>query len=241
MPRHRSVKELLLNLLAHPAEREAGLVLADFLEKCGHSRAGLVRKSYQTGFIYYTANSSLASNVGSDLPNPVHLVLQLVPQRLAVEFACGCSERVLPLFEAEFPLDNRLGEAVQLLRGWINGKITKREVKQSTWFLGTIRYELEDVPQAPRDQLAEARLGGATFAVATVHQTALAVSPPPSGLKWLPYVCWASCKALDAMAVTTGTAAGEQERQRQGLAQLIERWKHIEATSNLLPTEPPLD
>ena len=43
-------------------------------------------------------------------------------------FACDCAERVLPLFEAEFPDDNRPRQAIETARKFANGEASEAEL-----------------------------------------------------------------------------------------------------------------
>lgn len=50
-------------------------------------------------------------------------------QQTAVLFACDCAERVLPLFEREYPDDQRPRQAIETARKWVHGKATLEEVQ----------------------------------------------------------------------------------------------------------------
>ena len=49
-------------------------------------------------------------------------------QQTIVLFACDCAERVLPLFEREYPDDQRPRQAIETARKWAHGKATLEEV-----------------------------------------------------------------------------------------------------------------
>jgi len=49
-------------------------------------------------------------------------------ERTARLFAADCAERVLPIFEKEFPNDARPRKAIQAARDFVNGKIDRKEM-----------------------------------------------------------------------------------------------------------------
>jgi hypothetical protein len=49
-------------------------------------------------------------------------------ERTARLFACECAEHVLPIFEKEFPNDDRPRKAIEIARKFANGKATKDEL-----------------------------------------------------------------------------------------------------------------
>jgi len=49
-------------------------------------------------------------------------------KRIARLFACDCAERVLPIFEKEYPDDKRPREAIEVSRRYANGKATEKEL-----------------------------------------------------------------------------------------------------------------
>src|SRR6516164_3019638 len=106
------MKELLLDVLEQPGERAAGLRLADFLQKQGDPHAARLRRSYETGFIYFGSNGPLAPKWSSASPEPVYLTIQLLPHKLAVEAAHRCAAHVLPVFERVHPGDSRARSAL---------------------------------------------------------------------------------------------------------------------------------
>lgn len=55
-------------------------------------------------------------------------------------FAVDCAERVLHIFEAKYPSDDRPRKAIQDARDFVAGKITEREIKTYTVAYGAADY-----------------------------------------------------------------------------------------------------
>ena len=53
-------------------------------------------------------------------------------RRLAQRFACDAAERVLPIFERQYPGDSRPRKAIEMTRAWLEGAATGQE-RRMTW------------------------------------------------------------------------------------------------------------
>jgi uncharacterized protein (TIGR02996 family) len=201
------LKSLLMNMVEHPGEDVPGLVLADWLEDRGDARAEKVRNSLATGDIYFPGYVLAGGARGG--PNVVHLALQLVPQQLGVEFACGCAEHVLRIFEREFPQDRRPHQVIVTIRRWLQGEATKKEVRLVWGALLELTSENARLPSGHEDQWDQERAEAEYLAVCAgraADQAAASVQPPARSDRWVPHVCWSTVEA--ASAVSTATAIG---------------------------------
>ena len=52
--------------------------------------------------------------------------------RISRLFACDCSERVLPIFEKQYPEDKRPRQAIEVARRFANGKATLKEIEAAS-------------------------------------------------------------------------------------------------------------
>ena len=58
--------------------------------------------------------------------------------RIARSFACDCAERVLPIFEKEYPNDKRPRAAIEAARGYLAGVVTET-ARAAAWAAGAAR------------------------------------------------------------------------------------------------------
>jgi len=57
----------------------------------------------------------------------LQIVLESADKEIRL-FACDCAEHVLPLFEKEYPNDNRPREAIRIIRLFAEGQATRKEL-----------------------------------------------------------------------------------------------------------------
>src|SRR5205823_4153643 len=131
-------------VLEHPEDFAPRLVLADWLEDESDPRAARVRKHCERGDVYFSSYTLSGDGTG-DSPGVVHLVIQLVSQRIAVAFGCRCTDHVLPAYEREIP-DERPRQLTLLVRRWLSGEATKKAIHQ---FLETLADVTDDRAAMP--------------------------------------------------------------------------------------------
>src|SRR4051812_37281498 len=85
-------RELLIDILRNPRDRERGYALARWLDEKEHPRGAIVRQSFEEGVAIFNGYRKGGGSHGTPV---VDIVIQLLPQRVAVEFACSCVERVM--------------------------------------------------------------------------------------------------------------------------------------------------
>jgi hypothetical protein len=113
---------------------------------------------------------------GKDTPFPLSEVLEvcglndaLWALRIVIEpadremrlFACDCAERVLPIFEEEYPNDNRPRQAIETARRFALGKATQEE-------LATAEATARAIAAATATAAAEAAWAATRATAATV-------------------------------------------------------------------------
>ena len=119
------------------------------------------------------------------------LVKQLTwNDRIARLFACDCAERVLPIFEKNYPDDKRPRVAIETTRRFANGLATKKELV-ATW--------------ATAGAARAAR--GATWAAAEVAWAAGAAAEAAEAAAWAAEVAWAARAAAWATETAAWAAA----------------------------------
>ena len=67
--------------------------------------------------------------LGLSLNTDLHGLLTQLPKRASVEFALGEAELVLPLWEAAYPDDAKVRDALSTVRGWLEGSSSISEVR----------------------------------------------------------------------------------------------------------------
>ena len=128
-----------------------------------------------------------------------------VLKRLSVEFACDCAERVLSVFEAQRPRDDRPRKAIAAARGWLACADTKDAPHAA------------DAAYAAADAAAyaaahDAHAADAAHAAHAAHAAAYAAAH--------------AAHAADAAAYAAAHAAdAEREWQKQRLTELLENVK----------------
>jgi len=101
------------------------------------------------------SNNSLNQFVHvTNLPRSLHQTLAL--------WAADCAEHVLPVFEQNYPEDNRPRQAIEAVRAWVRGELTVGEVRKFA-FTAHAAARSANNPKA----IAAARSAG--HAAATAH------------------------------------------------------------------------
>jgi uncharacterized protein (TIGR02996 family) len=214
------LKALLLTALDQPENQTPRFVLADWLEEHGHRKALQIRKHCESGYIHFRGYTLSGDGVG-DHPGIVHLALQLVPHEIAVEFGCRCACHVLPRFEREFPEDDRPRQLAAIVRQWLDGEVTKREVlrvKDATAEAAHDEIAMQSWDQSWTAEQTAARLHAVSAALAVV-KVAIAVSFPATSDKWEQYVSEALVDAISAIE----DRASEKEWQRREFLTLLQQ------------------
>lgn len=204
MARTETLKTLLVRILERPLERRPGIALASWLETQEDSRAAKVRKSYDTGEIYFKSYTLCSSH--TTCPSVLHLALQFVSQSTAIELACRCAEHVHHVFLREFPQHARPQELIGAIRQWLKGETTKKAVRQVRETMWDLLSEDAGVPSLAEEwdqEKMEAQYLG-ICAARSATDTAAAIQFPDSSEKWVPIVCNATIEAVSS--VNTATA-----------------------------------
>jgi hypothetical protein len=104
--------------------------------------------------------------------------LQDADHRLLAEWAAGCAEHALPLFEAARPGDARPRQAIELARAWVRGEITMSQARTAAFkanaaardLSGAARYAAYAAGQAAAvGHVAAHELGAAAYAIRAVR------------------------------------------------------------------------
>lgn len=128
-------------------------------------------------------------------------------QRVLAIWAAECAERVLPIFEKEFPDDGRPRTAILKLREWERTRVFRMsEVREAS--LNAHAAARMAIPGSPA-QFA-ARASGQAVATAHVKTHSIAAA-------------WYATKAVWASGGDVDRICGERERQFGRLAELNER------------------
>jgi uncharacterized protein (TIGR02996 family) len=212
------LRAFLAAILSTPDDRTPRLVLADWLEDRGDSRADKVRKHCETGLVYLR-NYTLSGDGVGESPSVAFLVLQLASQSLAIEYACRCASRVLPVCHREWPDDERPVQLVATVRSWLRGEQTKRRVHQLARAMGDVVGDTAaELPVGEAwDRDRELQRWRAVCAARSVVNGAIAVRFPASSDQWVSFVC--AC-AIEAIA-SVENRAHERAWQQGELLRMI--------------------
>jgi hypothetical protein len=88
--------------------------------------------------------------------------LDMPRHRLLATWAADCAEHVLPLFDQEYPQDDRPRRAIETARAWARGEVTVGEARASA-------LEAHAAARDAADDAARAAARAAGHAVATAH------------------------------------------------------------------------
>ncbi len=127
-------------------------------------------------------------------------------------FACDCAERVLPLFEKKYPLDNRPRTAIDVVRRFANGEASPEELEAAA-------------EAAARAARAAAR--AAEAAARAAEAAGWAAAWAAAGAAGAARAAWAAWAAAEAAKAAVGWAAGaaaeavEREWQTNYLMKLL--------------------
>jgi hypothetical protein len=133
-------------------------------------------------------------------------LLEDAQHRLLIAWAADCAERVLPLFAAEHPGDDRPRRAVEAARAWARGETRVQVAREAA-------YAAHAASRAASGAAARAAARAAGHAVATAHMA-------DHGLAAAAYAIRA---VRHAAAPAEAAPAGERERrwQREVLPEAI--------------------
>ncbi|MEK6236704.1 MAG: TIGR02996 domain-containing protein, partial [Planctomycetales bacterium] len=106
-------KDFFAEIAAAPDDEAPKLLFADWLEERGDPRADFIRAAVRGA-----EHLDLRRAMGVKLSiHPEQLIRDAgLPSNLRCAFAADCAERVLPLFEENFPDDDRLRQAIEAAR-----------------------------------------------------------------------------------------------------------------------------
>jgi uncharacterized protein (TIGR02996 family) len=214
----RELRPFLAAILSVPDDQTPRLVFADWLEDRGDPRAREVRKNCETGYVYLR-NYTLSGDGVGDAPSVAFLVVQFVPQPLAIEFGCRCATRALPVFHREWPNDDRPSQLVATVSGWLRGERTKKQVHQMAQTMGDLTGDAAAEPPAGEtwDRDREMQRYQAVCAARSVVNVAIAVRFAAKSAQWPSWVCQCAMEAIGSVE----SRAHERSWQRQELLRLI--------------------
>jgi hypothetical protein len=159
---------------------------------------------------YMRSNMDAPKLVKTSLDGQIADLARTADHRTIATWACDCAERVLPLFETQFPEDDRPRLAIQAGRDW---------VKTGVFRMAEIRKASLDAHAAARGALehmaARSAARGAGQAVAAAHVPSHAIAA----------AIYAATAVRDAAAAPDAgaAAAGERRWQHRRLLELIQR------------------
>lgn len=120
-------------------------------------------------------------------------------------FACDCTERVLPIYEAEYPDDDRPRRAVEVSRAYALGETTKEE-------LDAAAYAARDAARDASWYAARAAAGVSTTWVVLVARAALAA------------LATDAAGAVQIAAEAAEAAAEGKSAHEQAFRQMLVKW-----------------
>ncbi len=140
------------------------------------------------------------------------------------QWAADCAERALPLFERDYPHDQRPREAIQTLRDWIECGVFKMVVIRSASLAA--HAAAREVKDSHLTACYAARAAGQ--AVATAHVPTHAFGAAMYALKAL---------AADTSADPEAAVAQERRRQMEHLPENLHEWVQtgLQKNQRLLP------
>lgn len=118
-------------------------------------------------------------------------LLDLLRHHLIAEWAADCAERVLPLFTAMYPGDDRPRRAIEMARAWSRGEATVGEAREAA--VGAHAAARGAADAAAREaaraaghavataHMADHELGAAAYAIRAVHLAAPAPEAKKAG------------------------------------------------------------
>ncbi len=212
------LQALLAAILSAPRDNAPRRRLAGWLERRGDHRADEVWQHCETGSVYLRSYTLSGDGVKRS-PSVAFLVLQLVPQPLAVEFGCRCADRVLRVFHREWPDDRRPEELLAAVRSWLRGEVTKKRVHQLAWAMAD---RVDDAAAQPPvgdtwNRGQEVQRYRAVGAARSAVNVAVAVSCRAASDQWVSDICEGAIEAMGA----SGSPARERTWQRRELLSLI--------------------
>jgi uncharacterized protein (TIGR02996 family) len=201
------LRTLLSAVLSGADDLAPRLVLADWLDDRSDPRARKVRQHCETGHIHFDRVYSLSGDGAGGTPSVTFLVIQMLPQPVAVEFGCRCAEHVFPLIRRRWPDERRPEQLVGTIRGWLRGEETKLAVRRAVELM-VDRTDFDGLPAETHDWPPDQQraLYRSMCSARTAMYVALAVGPPASSDRWVREVCSGALEAL--------TAADSRRRER---------------------------
>jgi hypothetical protein len=209
----RTLGALLTAALSSPDDVAPRRSLADWLEASAPILADKVRRNCETGHVYHRGYVLTGDGVG-DAPSVALLVLQLLPQKVAVEFGCRCAEHVLPAFRRDWPDDERPEQLLNAIRNWLTGSETKKRVRELAWSMADVIDDDAAVPPpgAKWDRRRTMRRYRAVCAANSAVNAAVGVHYPANSDRWCSSLC--TC-AVDAMSAAEKKAHERTWQQRE--------------------------
>lgn len=176
-------RTLLINVLHNPRDRARGYALARWLVQQKHPRAAIIRESFERGVAIFNSYRSGGSSDGT--PPVVLIVIQLLPQPVAVEFACDCVEPVMEYLAEIYPAsDDRPRNLLNTIRAWATGSAKKRDVANATEAFGELVRRSSLIPDDSEDDEERDAIGQATCASDALGWLETAVLRSPSSPNW---------------------------------------------------------
>lgn len=212
------LRALLSAVLAAPDDLTPRLLLADWLNERSDPRANKVRKHCETGDIYLRSYTMAGDGAGRP-PSVAFLILQMIPQPLAIEFGCRCADRVTPVFHREWRNDMRPDQILAAVRSWLQGEQTKKWINQLAWRMADVVDDAAAEPPAgvEWDRDRGSQRYRAVCAARSAVNVAVAVGFPAESDRWVSEVCQCAIEAIGA----ADSRARERTWQRRELAKLL--------------------
>ncbi len=209
-------RELLINVLRNPHDRARGYALARWLTEQKHPRAAIIRESFERGVAIFNSYRSGGSTDGA-LP-VVLIVIQLLPQSVGVEFACGCVARVMDYLDEVFPAtDLRSSQLLEICRKWATGEATKVAVAEAAQAFGELTKRAELDSSTGEDKDEQDAIGRAICAADALGWLAAAIQHSPSSPEW--WSCISGCLGEVHYAASDRRLPAAQRRQLMRLIQ----------------------
>lgn len=150
--------------------------------------------------------------------------LSLERHRLLALWAADCAEHVLPLFNTQFPQDNRPAQAIEAARAWSRGEITVGAARAAA-------VEAHAAARAADEEAARCVARAAGHTVATAH---MAEHAPGAAMYALKAVKAAADKQNDAVTQEYSWQLEQLPDEIRGLVLSTFERKHL--TTSTLPS-----
>jgi len=193
-------------------DHQAGLVLGGDVAQLvlRSSNSADFGRNANPDWQYMRSNMDAPKLVKTSLDGQIADLARTADHRTIATWACDCAERVLPLFETQFPEDDRPRLAIQAGRDWVKtGVFRMAEIRKAS-------LDAHAAARAAQDHKAArsaARAAGQAVAAAHVPSHAIAAA------------IYAATAVRDSAAARDAgaAAAGERRWQYRRLLELMQR------------------